>query len=61
MPVTQKQWIKRLQHAGWKREVGGNHQTKMTKKGQRPITLPEHKGAVYSKGLEADIRKQAGL
>ena len=47
MPETQKQWIKRLQKAGWKREAGGNHQTKMTKPGHRPITLPEHKGQVY--------------
>lgn len=61
MPRTQKEWIKALKKAGWTREVGGNHQTKMTKPGERPITLPEHKGQTYSKGLDAEIRKQAGL
>lgn len=50
MPETQKQWIKRLQKAGWTREPGGKHQNKTTKPGHRPITLPEHKGRAYSKG-----------
>jgi predicted RNA binding protein YcfA (HicA-like mRNA interferase family) len=61
MPANQKQWIRRLKNEGWTRESGGNHQTKMTKSGHRPITLPEHKGETYSKGLDAEIRKQAGL
>jgi predicted RNA binding protein YcfA (HicA-like mRNA interferase family) len=33
----------------------------MTKPGQRPITLPMHKGRDYSKGLDAAIRRQAEL
>jgi predicted RNA binding protein YcfA (HicA-like mRNA interferase family) len=61
MPRTQKEWIKILRKAGWTKEVGGNHQTKMTKSGSRPITLPEHKGETYSKGLDGAIKKQAGL
>jgi predicted RNA binding protein YcfA (HicA-like mRNA interferase family) len=61
MPATQKDWIKRLQKEGWTRERGGKHQTKMTKPGYRPITLPEHKGRAYSKGLEGQLRQQAGL
>jgi predicted RNA binding protein YcfA (HicA-like mRNA interferase family) len=61
MPETQKQWIKRLKKEGWTRGSGGNHQVKMSKPGHRPITLPEHKGSAYSKGLEAQIRQQAGL
>jgi hypothetical protein len=43
MPETQKQWIKKLQDAGWELERGGKHQVKMTKPGCRPITLPENK------------------
>jgi predicted RNA binding protein YcfA (HicA-like mRNA interferase family) len=59
--MNQKQWIKALQEHGWTLERGGKHQTKMTKPGSRPITLPEHKRRAYSKGLEAEIRRQAGL
>ena len=61
MPATQKEWIKRLQAQGWTVERGGNHQTKMTKPGQRPITLPENKRRAYSKAFEAALRRQAGL
>lgn len=61
MPETQKQWIKRLQAAGWTLERGGKHQVKMTKPGMRPITLPENKRQAYSKGFESALRRQAGL
>lgn len=59
MPATQKEWIKRLQQQGWTRVPGGKHQVKMTKPGHRPITLPEHKRRAYSKGFEAELRRQA--
>lgn len=61
MPLTQKEWIKRLQSEGWTRESGGKHQTKMTKPGHRPITLPENHRRAYSKGFEAALRRQADL
>jgi predicted RNA binding protein YcfA (HicA-like mRNA interferase family) len=61
MPRNQREWIKALEDEGWTRERGGKHVVKMTKAGQRPITLPHHRGATYSKGLDAAIRKQAGL
>lgn len=61
MPATQKEWIERLEREGWRRERGGNHQVKMTKAGERPITLPENKRRAYSKGFEAELRRQAGL
>jgi predicted RNA binding protein YcfA (HicA-like mRNA interferase family) len=61
MPETQKEWIKRLEAEGWTRSTGGKHQVKMTKDGNRPITLPEHKRRAYSKRLEAELRRQAGL
>ena len=61
MPATQKEWIKRLRKEGWTLEHGGGHQVKMTKLGYRPITLPEHKRRAYSKGFEAELRRQAGL
>lgn len=60
MPETQKQWIKRLKKAGWKVEHGGKHQTKMTKDGHS-VTLPEHKRQVYSKKLEAELRRQTDI
>lgn len=61
MPLTQKEWIKVLESNGWTRETGGKHQTKMTKAGHRPITLPENKRRAYSKGFESTLRRQAGL
>ncbi len=61
MPMNQKEWRKRLEEDGWTQEIGGKHVVKMTKPGCRPITLPRHKGQTYGKGLDAAIRKQAGL
>ena len=61
VPATQREWIKRLQREGWTLERGGKHQVKMTKPGQRPITLPENKRRAYSKGFEAQLRREAGL
>ncbi len=61
MPATQKEWIKRLLQEGWALDRGGKHQVKMTKPGHRPITLPENKRRSYSKGFEAQLRREAGL
>ena len=61
MPRNQREWIKALEDEGWVRERGGKHQVKMVKPGRRPITLPQHKGRTYSKGLDGAIRRQAGL
>jgi hypothetical protein len=58
MPATQKQWIKRLEAEGWVLERGGKHQAKMTKLGCRPITLPENKRRAYSKGFEAQLKRE---
>jgi len=58
MPETQKQWIKKLQAEGWALERGGKHQAKMTKAGCRPITLPENKRRAYSRGFEAQLRRE---
>jgi hypothetical protein len=46
---------------GWTVDRGGKHQVKMTKSGQRPITLPENKRRAYSKGFEAQLRREADL
>jgi len=61
MPMTQKEWIKLLGDEGWTHETGGKHQVKMTKPGHRPITLPANKRRAYSKGMEAQLRREAGL
>lgn len=61
MPATQKEWIRRLQQEGWTLERGGKHQVKMTKPGLRPVTLPENRRRAYSKGFEAQLRREAGL
>lgn len=60
-PLNQKKAIKLLEQNGWTRSRGGKHVVKMTKQGERPITLPHHKGRDYSKGLTAAILRQAGL
>lgn len=46
---------------GWQREVGGKHSTKMTKPGQRPITIPRHSGNDYGPQLRNAILTQAGI
>lgn len=61
MALNQRTARKLLEDHGWTAEVGGKHQVKMTKPGQRPITLPQHRGGDYGKGLEAAILRQAGL
>jgi predicted RNA binding protein YcfA (HicA-like mRNA interferase family) len=53
--------MKLLEQNGWEAVRGGKHVVKMTKDGERPITLPIHKGGDYSRGLTASILKQAGL
>lgn len=53
--------IKLLEANGWIKERGGKHSTKMTKQGERPITLPQHSGRDYSRNLADRILKQAGL
>lgn len=60
MPLNQKQWIKLLQENGWTMTQGTKH-VKMTKPGERPITLPMHHRRAYGKSLDAAIRRQAGL
>ncbi len=58
MPQTQKHWIKRLEAEGWSTERGGKHQVKMTRPGCRPITLPDNHRRAYSKGFEAQLRRE---
>jgi predicted RNA binding protein YcfA (HicA-like mRNA interferase family) len=59
--LNQKTAIKLLKENGWTQARGGKHQVKMTKPGNRPITLPQHKGRDYPTGLALAILKQAGL
>jgi predicted RNA binding protein YcfA (HicA-like mRNA interferase family) len=50
-----------LEQHGWTETQGGKHSVKMTKPGQRPVTLPSHGGNDYSRDLTAAILRQAGL
>ena len=59
--LSQKKAKKLLEQNGWVETLGGKHNIKMEKDGERPITLPMAKGQDYSKGLSRAIRKQAGL
>ena len=59
--INQKEAQKLLEAHDWRRTKGGKHNVKMEKDGQRPITLPLHKGQQYSKDLTARILKQAGI
>lgn len=59
--LSQKSAIELLTGIGWEPTGGGKHQVKMEKAGERPITLPQHKGQDYSPGLRNAILKQAGL
>lgn len=58
--MNQKSAISLLTLNGWRCARGGTH-VKMVKSGQRPITLPHHRGSQYGKALTAAILKQAGL
>jgi len=60
-PLSQKKAIKLLEKHGWKQVAGGKHSVKMTKLGERPITLPGHRGEDYSRGLTRAILRQARL
>jgi predicted RNA binding protein YcfA (HicA-like mRNA interferase family) len=59
--MNQRSMRKLLEDNGWVCTRGGKHVIKMEKDGQRPITLPMHRGADYGKGLEGAILRQAGL
>ena len=59
--LNQKSAKKLLEKHGWVQLASGKHQIKMGKSGERSITLPQHKGQDYSKGLSAAIKKQAGI
>jgi predicted RNA binding protein YcfA (HicA-like mRNA interferase family) len=48
-PLSQKKAIKLLEDNGWTLARGGKHVVKMTKPGNRPITLPHHKAATTAK------------
>jgi predicted RNA binding protein YcfA (HicA-like mRNA interferase family) len=61
MPYSQKSMRRLLEQHGWSASRGGKHVVKMTKPGERPITLPMHKGRDYGKGLERAILRQARL
>lgn len=59
--LSQTSAIRLLKANGWTVDTGGKHQVKMTKDGERPITLPMHKGRDYAPGLRVAILRQAGL
>jgi predicted RNA binding protein YcfA (HicA-like mRNA interferase family) len=59
--LSQKSAAKLLKAHGWTQTAGGKHNVKMAKEGQRPITLPKHRGQDYSLGLTRAILRQAGI
>ena len=59
--LNQKSAKELLERNGWTETLGGKHNVKMEKPGQRPITLPKHRGQDYSRGLRDAILRQAGL
>jgi predicted RNA binding protein YcfA (HicA-like mRNA interferase family) len=59
--LNQKTARKLLEQHGWTMTVGGKHNVKMEKVGERPITLPMHRGSDYGPSLAAAILRQAGL
>jgi predicted RNA binding protein YcfA (HicA-like mRNA interferase family) len=59
--VNQREAQKLLERHGWTRTKGSKHNVKMEKAGERPITLPKHRGQQYSKSLTRAILKQAGI
>jgi predicted RNA binding protein YcfA (HicA-like mRNA interferase family) len=60
-PLNQRTAIMLLKDHGWEQQRGGKHSVKMTRAGDRPVTLPQHSGRDYGPGLTAAVLKQAGL
>ncbi|HWF55927.1 MAG TPA: type II toxin-antitoxin system HicA family toxin, partial [Solirubrobacteraceae bacterium] len=60
-PLNQRTAITLLKRHGWEQQTGGKHSVKMTRPGDRPVTLPQHSGHDYGPGLTAAVLKQAGL
>lgn len=59
MPMTQKQMVKLLKANGWVKTDGGKgSHIKMSKPGNRPITVPHGE---LNKYTERAIKKEAGL
>ncbi len=58
---TQEELIRKLREHGWEQSVGGKHQVKMIREGERPVTIPEFKGGTLPIGLSHAILKQAGI
>lgn len=50
-----------LELHGWACVAGGKHVVKMVKEGERPITLPMHRGGDYGPQLRSSILKAAGI
>jgi predicted RNA binding protein YcfA (HicA-like mRNA interferase family) len=59
--LSQKRARRLLMDHGWEQVGGGKHVVKMVKAGERPITLPQHRGQDYSLGLSRAILNQAGI
>jgi predicted RNA binding protein YcfA (HicA-like mRNA interferase family) len=59
--LNQRTAIKLLERYGWTKAVGGKHGVKMIRSGDRPITLPTHRGGDYGLDLTRRILKQAGI
>jgi predicted RNA binding protein YcfA (HicA-like mRNA interferase family) len=59
--LNQQSFRELLKKHGWTRECGGKHNVKMTKPGQRPITLPYHRGRDYGRDLRDRLLREAGF
>jgi predicted RNA binding protein YcfA (HicA-like mRNA interferase family) len=59
--LSQKTAQALLEDHGWEATIGGKHNVKMAKAGHRPITLPQHRGQDYGKGLTRSILRAAGI
>ena len=47
--------------AGWTKEIGGKHSTKMVKAGRRPVTIPRHSNRDFGPRLRNSILKEGEL
>jgi predicted RNA binding protein YcfA (HicA-like mRNA interferase family) len=59
--IDQRLMVRLAKSVGWEQTSGGRHQVKMEKEGERPVTLPHHKGRDYPRGLRSAILAQLGL
>ena len=61
VPLSRTKLIRRFKDLGWSGPHRGRKHDTIYKEGRRPLTIPNNHSGDVSKGLIAELLKQAGL